>query len=119
MLKTNWSDSSLWKSYLNGSRGIGVVKSTKIIINASIIGVTALFESNGERTIDSFTVKVTGLQNDIIMYYKYYNGSTEQILVTMIEDGVYTLPQVSGKYIGFMFNKAFENENIVIQQLLS
>ena len=37
----------------------------------------------------------------------------------MIEDGVYTLPQISGKYIGFMFNKKFENENIVIQQLLS
>lgn len=118
-LATNWADSSLWKNYLDGSRGIGVVKSTKLIINTNIIGASALFETNGERTIDSFTIKVTGLQNDIIMYYKYYNGSTDQLLVTMIEDGVYTLPQVSGRYIGFMFNKKIENENIVIQQLLS
>ena len=119
VLKTNWADSSLWKNYLDGSRGIGVVKSAKLIINTNIIGVSALFETIGERTIDSFTIKVTGLQNDIIMYYKYYNGSTDLLLVTMIEDGVYTLPQVSGRYIGFMFNKKFENENIVIQQLLS
>ena len=119
VLATNWADSSLWKNYLDGSRGIGVIKSTKIIINANIIGVSALFETIGERTIDSFTIKVTGLQNDIILYYKYNNGSSEQLLATMIEDGVYTLPQVSGKYIGFMFNKKFENENIVIQQLLS
>lgn len=119
VLATNWADSSLWKNYLDGSRGIGVIKSTEIVINANTIGVSALFETIGERTIDSFTIKVTGLQNDLILYYKYNNGSSEQLLATMIEDGVYTLPQVSGKYIGFMFNKKFENENIVIQQLLS
>lgn len=37
------------------------------------------------------------------------------------DGGIYSIPghNTQNRYFGYSFNKAFENENIVIQQLLS
>ena len=66
VLATNWADSSLWKNYLDGSRGIGVIKSTEIVINANTVGVSALFETIGERTIDSIINIIMEIANNYL-----------------------------------------------------
>lgn len=66
--------------------------------------------------IPAYNIKVTGLKNDIVL--AYVDGITN---VSISEDGIYSIPEhnTQDRYFGYRFNKAFENENIVIQQLLS
>ena len=66
----------------------------------------------------AYNIKVTGLKNGITLQYKDPDTAT---YLYFNEDGIYTIPahNTNGRWYGFSFNKAFENENIVIQQLLS
>ena len=66
--------------------------------------------------IPAYNIKVTGLKNGIVLAYRDKNA-----IIDILEDGIYSIPEhnTQGRYFGFRFNKAFENENIVIQQLLS
>lgn len=65
--------------------------------------------------VPAYNIKVTGLKNGIVLSY---TDGTINILIS--EDGIYSIPEhnTQDKYFGYRFNKAFENENIVIQQLL-
>ena len=125
VLKTNWADRSLYVSYVGSNkpdhRANGEVKSTRITIKDALN--SAFLEIlNVEDFVPSYKIKVSGLKNDIELWYKTNEGSGDYTLLSMSKDGVYTLPKVIGNnnhYVGFRFNKAFENENIVIQQLLS
>ncbi|MBU3854848.1 MAG: hypothetical protein H9789_13745 [Candidatus Paraprevotella stercoravium] len=124
-MKTNWADRSLYVSYVGSNkpdhRANGEVKSTRITIKDALN--SAFLEIlNVEDFVPSYKIKVSGLKNDIELWYKTNEGSGDYTLLSMSKDGVYTLPKVIGNnnhYVGFRFNKAFENENIVIQQLLS
>lgn len=64
----------------------------------------------------AYNIKVTGLKNGIVLTYASEGGN-----IRISEDGIYSIPGYNtlNKYYGYRFNKAFENENIVIQQLLS
>ena len=66
--------------------------------------------------IPAYNIKVTGLKDDIVLAYKDVINT-----IRISEDGIYSIPEhnTQGRYFGYSFNKAFENENIVIQQLLS
>ena len=114
-MKGDYADEKIFVNYLNKSRGVGTVTSTRIVVNTAF-NTNALFESNNiERTIPSYRIKITGLRNGIICKY----GSDSLHFFEITEDGIYMLPQITKSYIGFRFNKSFENENVIIQQLLS
>lgn len=125
VLATNWSDSSLWAFYneANQVRITGTLSSNRMTISSS--GMTNPYPSVTmnfmeciikNSMISAYKIKVTGLKNGIILNY-----IDNTIHVEMAEDGIYNIPEhnAQNRYFGFSFNKAFENENIVIQQLLS
>lgn len=124
VLATNWADSSLWAFYnlSNQSRIDGTISNNRMVIAANgertDVSVTAKFmECIVQNSIvPAYKIKVTGLKNGIILNYV-----DNTIHVEMAEDGIYNIPEhnTQNRYFGFSFNKAFENENIVIQQLLS
>ena len=127
VLATNWSDSSLWAFYneANQVRITGTLSSNRMTINSSgmtnhDIPVTAAFMEVfiQNSVIPAYKIKVTGLKNGIVLAY---NDKSIEYFVKMSEDGIYNIPEhnTQNRYFGFSFNKAFENENIVIQQLLS
>lgn len=123
-MKTDWSDSSLWSFYNleNGSRIDGTMSSNKMVITTNgkrpDIAATANFMEVivENSTVPAYKIKVTGLKNGIVLMYK-----DENIRIDILEDGIYSIPEhnTQSRYFGYSFNKAFENENIVIQQLLS
>ena len=122
VLATNWSDSRIW-NFRNGSidadiRINGTITAVKMNIT-SCINVNNFMEVKVENIqTPAYNIKVTGLKNDIILQYKDADTAT---YLYFNEDGIYTIPahNTNGRWYGFSFNKAFENENIVIQQLLS
>lgn len=124
VLKTDWSDSSLWAFYnrYNEGRIDGTISSNRMVITSNGIrpgiGATANFmEVIVENSIvPAYKIKVTGLKNGIVL--SYIDGT---INIRISEDGIYSIPEHNTQdiYFGYRFNKAFENENIVIQQLLS
>ena len=112
VLKTDWKQLP-WNN-LNTSRVTGTVSSNVIKITACT--QTQNFKEAGQNSyVPSFKIKVTGLKNGIILRYMNY----VTLKLEIEEDGIYTLEEQEGDWIGFRFNKTFENENIVIQQLLS
>lgn len=129
VLATNWADSSLWAFYneANQVRITGTLSSNRMTISSSgmanpDISVTSNFMECiiQNSMISAYKIKVTGLKNGIILYYAD-NQAYNPIRLEMSEDGIYNIPEhnTQNLYFGFSFNKAFENENIVIQQLLS
>lgn len=113
VLKTDWEQLP-WTD-LNISRVTGTESSNVIKITACTQAQN--FKETGLNSyVPSFKIKVTGLKNGIIL--RYVNPATQKY-EDMEEDGIYTLEEQEGYYIGFRFNKTFENESIVIQQLLS
>lgn len=84
---------------------------TDISVTANFMEV---FIENAQ--IPAYNIKVTGLKNGIVLTYK--DGINT---IRISEDGIYSIPEhnTQGRYFGYSFNKTFENENIVIQQLLS
>lgn len=124
VLKTDWSDSSLWAFYNedNQSRINGTFSSNRMVITANgrstATGPTAKFMEViiENPMVPAYKIKVTGLKNGIVL--SYIDGT---INIRISEDGIYSIPEhnTQNRYFGYSFNKAFENENIVIQQLLS
>ena len=123
MLKTDWSDSSLWAfrdgiHTINDKRVEGTLSSNMMVIT-SCITTNNFMEVIIENTqTPAYNIKVTGLKNGITLQYR--DGDTATYLY-FNEDGIYTIPahNTNGRWHGFSFKKAFENESIVIQQLLS
>lgn len=122
VLATNWSDSRIW-FFRNGSsdayiRINGTLTAVKMNIT-SCVDVKNFMEVKVENCqTPAYNIKVTGLKNGIILQYKDADTAT---YLYFNEDGIYTIPahNTNGRWYGFSFNKTFENENIVIQQLLS
>ena len=125
VLATNWADSSIWGFYneANQSRITGTLSSNRMTISSSgMINPGIPVTSNFMECIVQFSmipaykIKVSGLKNGIILYY-----ADNPIRLEMSEDGIYNIPEhnTQNRYFGFSFKKAFKNENIVIQQLLS
>ena len=115
-MKTDWKQ----KPWRDWDRIIGSISSNKLVIN----GITNnhFFEINSSidfaaNPIPSYKVKITGVRDDLFVYYEVFGLAGTS--VTMKKDGIYTLPELNKNYSGFYANKTFENENIVIQQLLS
>lgn len=125
VLATNWVDSRIWSFYneANQVRITGTLSSNRMTIsssgmtNSDILATANFMEIIVQNTIvPAYKIKVTGLKNGIVLNYR-----DNLICVEMSEDGIYNIPEhnAQNRYFGFSFNKTFENENIVIQQLLS
>lgn len=115
VLKTDWKQFP-WRDW---GRIVGSISSNRLVING--INVKHFFEVNAQidfasNPIPSYKIKITGVRDDL---YIYYSGNKSNDVVTMKKDGIYILPEINKNYGGFYANKTFENENIVIQQLLS
>ena len=115
-MKTDWKQ----KPWNDWGRIIGSISSNRLVING--VTLTHFFEINSSidfaaNPIPSYKVKITGVRDDLFVYYEV--PGLEGTRVTMKKDGIYTLPELTENYSGFYANKTFENENIVIQQLLS
>lgn len=116
MLKTDWKRNP-WHDW---DRIIGSISSNRLVING--VNSTHFFEVNASidfasNPIPSYKVKITGVRDDL--FIRYGNPNNNGGMVTMKKDGIYILPEINENYGGFYANKVFENENIVIQQLLS
>lgn len=112
VLKTDWMQEP-WRR-LNRNRITGTESSNVLKITSCT--ETQNFKETGVNAyIPSFKIKVTGLKNGIRLIYM----NTSIVNFRIEEDGIYTLEEQEGDWIGLRFEKKFENENIVIQQLLS
>ena len=112
VLKTDWMQEP-WRR-LSSDRVTGTESSNVLKITSCTL--TQNFKESGVNAyIPSFKIKVTGLKNGISLMY--LNNAIVKFRIK--EDGIYTLEEEEGDWIGIRFNKTFENENIVIQQLLS
>lgn len=120
VLKTDWSDSSLWLFYnIKGDKRVeGTLSSNKMVITSCITTNNFMEVIIENAQTPAYNIKVTGLKNGITLQYKDEDTAT---YLYFNEDGIYTIPahNTNGRWYGFSFNKTFENENIVIQQLLS
>ena len=112
VLKTDWMQKP-WQR-LNRNRITGT-ESSNVLKITSCTETQNFKESGTNAYIPSFKIKVTGLKNGIRLIYM----NTSIVKFRIEEDGIYTLEEQEGDWIGFRFDKTFENENIVIQQLLS
>ena len=107
--------------------GIHVLKDKRVegTLSCNIMVITSCITTNNFMEVivenvqtPAYNIKVTGLKNGITLQYKDADTAT---YLYFNEDGIYTIPahNTNGRWYGFSFNKTFENENIVIQQLLS
>lgn len=109
----DWADSNTYKNYLN-DRFTGSVSYNKIVINYNN-SYSGLVETKAiENTVPSYKVKVSGIQEGMILKYGY---DGDGLFMDITKDGEYTLPEYTGAYIGFRLNKAYNNINVVIEQI--
>lgn len=112
VLKTDYMQKPWARLNINRITG---TESSNVLKITSCTQTQNFKESLPNSYIPSFKIKVTGLKNGIRLIY--LNNSIVKFRIE--EDGIYTLEEQEGDWIGFRFDKTFENENIVIQQLLS
>lgn len=121
-MKYDWL-SSTWVSYLSvsGGNNRGTVTSYRLTVNA-VRTSNRVFETNEFLpSMESYRIKVSNLPEGVRMYYSGHVNGRETNILTIQRDGIYEIPpiNVESRYVGFRFDKLFENENVIIQQLLS
>lgn len=122
-MKYDWSRRP-WYSYLTTSgdnRGTGTVTSYRLTINSVAYTVRVFETIVSLPSMQSYRIKVSNLPEGISLIYSgVINGKSTDIL-TISKDGIYEIPPIETEsiYVGFSFDKTFENENVIIQQLLS
>lgn len=123
VMKYDWARRP-WYSYLTTSgdnRGTGSVTSYRLTVNA-VRSSARVFETNVSLpSMESYRVKVSNLPEGVNIEYSGEINGRETGILTISKDGIYEIPPIEEecKYIGFQFDKKFENENVIIQQLLS
>ena len=120
VMKYDWLSSS-WVSYIGGTRGTGTVTSYRFTIKAIRSDARVLETTPILPSIESYKIQVLNLPEGVKMIYSGVLNNRETDILTISRDGIYELPpiNVESRFIGFRFNKTFENENVIIQQLLS
>ena len=122
-MKYDWARSP-WYSYFpdgGNNRGTGSVTSYRLTVN-SVKNTARVCETNVSLpSMESYRIKVSNLPEGVTLVYGGKISGMETNLLLISKDGVYEIPPIEEecKYIGFRFDKTFENENVIIQQLLS
>lgn len=122
VMKYDWARSP-WRAYLGttNDRGTGTVTSYRLTIN-SVKNTARVFETIVSLpSMQSYRIKVSNLPEGVTLVYGGMIGGRETNLLLISKGGVYEIPPIETNsiYIGFRFDKTFENENLIIQQLLS
>ena len=123
VMKYDWARRP-WNSYLTDSgdnRGTGSVTSYRLTVNAVRSSARVLETAVSLPSMQSYRIKVSNLPEGVnIKYSGVINGRETEIL-SISKDGIYEIPPIEEESInvGFRFDKTFENENLIIQQLLS
>lgn len=123
VMKYDWSRSP-WRSFLStntNNRGTSSVTSYRLTVN-SVANTARVFETIVSLpSMESYRIKVSNLPEGVSIYYSGKLNNKETNILTISKDGIYELPPIETESInvGFRFNKTFENENVIIQQLLS
>lgn len=122
----DWMDKDLFNNYIeNGTRATGSINSNKIIITGLVNPYARFFETKGtnDKVINSYKIKVTGVTDNVHVCYSGQVNGTETTFLEISQDGIYTLPQIEGRTIGFrpyiVNNDVDTPVNITIQQLLT
>lgn len=123
VMKYDWARRP-WHSYLTdggNNRGTGTVTSYRLTIN-SVANTARVFETIVSLpSMESYRIKVSNLPEGVSIYYSGRLNNKETNILTISKDGIYEIPPIETEsiYVGFRFDKTFENENVIIQQLLS
>lgn len=122
----DWMDKNLFNNWIeDGTKATGSINSNKIVVTGIVNPYARFFETKGtnEKVINSYKIKVTGVTDTVHVYYSGQVNGTETKFLEISQDGIYTLPQVEGKTIGFrpyIVNSDVDTPvNITIQQLLT
>lgn len=122
----DWMDKDLFNEFIeDGTRATGSINSNKIIITGIVNQYARFFETKGtnDKVINSYKIKVTGVTDNVHVRYSGQANGTETTFLEISQDGIYTLPQVEGRTIGFkpyIVNGDVDTPvNITIQQLLT
>lgn len=123
VMKYDWARRP-WKAYFSeggDNRGTGSVTSYRLTVNA-VRSLARVFETIVSLpSMQSYRIKVSNLPEGVSIYYSGHLNNKETNILTISKDGIYEIPPIETNsiYIGFRFDKKFENENVIIQQLLS
>lgn len=123
VMKYDWARSP-WRAYFSesaGLRGTGSVTSYRLTINSVNTTNRVSETAVSLPSMESYRIKVSNLPEGVTLVYGGKISGRETNLLLILKDGVYEIPPIEEecKDIGFRFDKTFENENVIIQQLLS
>lgn len=122
VMKYDWLSSS-WYFFMppNPFNGTGTFTSYKFVVKSVVKYSQLLRTFQTLPSMESYRIKVSNLPEGVNLKYSgVVNGKSTDIL-TISKDGIYEIPPIETEsiYVGFSFDTLFENENVIIQQLLS
>ena len=121
-MKYDWLSSS-WYFFMppHPPNGLGTFTSYKFVVKSVSRYSQLLRTIQTFPSMESYRIKVSNLPEGISLIYSgVINGKNTDIL-TISKDGIYEIPPIETEsiYVGFSFDKLFDNGNVIIQQLLS
>ena len=115
LYKENYNSAKYRK--FNGSRAVFTNTDNSIHITESLDS-SSFIETQNTQSAKAYSIKVTGLKPGIALEYRYVLPDVEGLrTITIVEDGVYNLPQTGNSFNGFRFTGYLGACNITIKQI--
>jgi hypothetical protein len=115
LYKENYNSAKYRK--FKGSRAVFTNTDNSIHITESLDS-SPFIETQNTQSVKAYSIKVTGLKPGIALEYRYVLPDVEGLrTITIVEDGVYNLPQTGNSFNGFRFTGYLGACNITIQQI--
>lgn len=115
LYKENYNSAKYRK--FKGSRAVFTNTDNSIHITESLDS-SPFIETQNTKSVKAYSIKVTGLKPGIALEYRYVLPDVEGLrTITIVEDGVYNLPQTGNYFNGFRFTGYLGACNITIKQI--
>ena len=115
LYKENYNSAKYRK--FKGSRAVFTNTDNSIHITESLDS-SPFIETQNTQSAKAYSIKVTGLKPGIALEYRYALPDVEGLrIITIVEDGVYNLPQTGNSFNGFRFTGYLGACNITIEQI--
>lgn len=115
LYKENYNSDKYRK--FKGSRAVFTNTDNSIHITESLDS-SPFIETKNTQSAKAYSIKVTGLKPGIALEYRYVLPDVEGLrTITIVEDGVYNLPQTGNSFNGFRFTGYLGACNITIKQI--
>ena len=115
LYKENYNSAKYRK--FKGSRAVFTNTDNSIHITESLDS-SPFIETQNTQSAKAYSIKVTGLKPGIALEYRYVLPDVEGLrTITIVEDGVYNLPQTGNSFNGFRFTGYLGACNITIKQI--